>query len=180
MTDKNFVTLFHATNELSAGEMLQDAMGLDLNDYQKIVAEISARYGISEGTREKVFLRWTKGEDLNRGEYQGGVSFWSTFEEAAPFAEVYAQSAGEWKGPLIRMLIKAHARAIGVPFHSAAMQAIYTEVDRDFAGGSSPAVVVEVLIPISLVANKHRLGKGGEIYTNAKVPAQYIKQIHRI
>jgi hypothetical protein len=178
--NKNFIRLFHATNQFSAQKMLQSGMGLNLVDYEKILVEIAARYGISDQTREKVWAHWTRGEDLKRGEYQGGVSFWPTFEQATRFAEGYAQSAGEWKGPLIKMLIKAHARALGVSFRSPAIQALYAEVDRDFAGGSSPAVVVEVWLPRGLVANKDRLDEGCEIYTDSKVPAQYIKQIHLV
>ena len=180
MPDKNLVVLFHATNEFSAQKMLQSGMGLDLSDYEKIVAEVSVRYDIADQTRERVLSNWTKGEDLSRGEYRGGVSFWQTFEMAARFAEVYAKSAGEWKGPLIKMLIKAHARAISVSFRSEVIQTIYAEVCRDFTGSSSPAVVVEVLLPLSLVANKNRLGEDCEIYTNSKVPAQYIRQIHQV
>lgn len=174
------ITLFHATNELSSRNMLKNGIGLNLNDYKQIVNKIALKYKITNKVIDRVFHRWTKHEDINRIEYQGGVCFYPNFEMSKDISELYAKMGGEWKGLLIEMLIKSHARYIKKSFNSNEIQRIYHEIKRDFTGQSSKPVVVEVRIPQKMIVNQREIGENVELYTRRKVSSKYIVAIHRI
>lgn len=177
---KDFITLFHATNKLSAKKMIDSGMGLNINDYKNLVQDIANKVGISNKVITRVFSNWTRNENINRGEYQGGVSFYPTFNQARDIAKTYAEMAGEWKGNLIEMLIKSYARDIGRSFNCTEIQNIYNDVKENFTGALSTPVVVEVLIPEDMIVNKEDIGDDVELYTNDKVSSKYIRHIHVI
>jgi hypothetical protein len=167
--------LYHATDLDSAKNMLKMGIGLDLEDYRNLLNKIAQKYKIPIFLVEKALVAWTRNEDITRGEYQGGVSFFPNIKDAKLIALIYASGAGEWKGNLLNIFIKKYARYLKVSFNSLEMQSIYKQV----LGRDIP-VIVEVNLPVNLISNKENIRGDCELYTNSKVPSKYIIKIHKI
>ncbi|MFH1823843.1 MAG: hypothetical protein ABH873_01280 [Candidatus Firestonebacteria bacterium] len=174
------VILYHGTNLFSAINMKKEGMGLNLNDYKNLILDISKEYNIPEAIGNKSFEHWTKHEDINRGEFQGGVSFFQDFKSAKNIASIYAKMGGEWRGHLIDILLKKFARYKKVSFNSNPIKKIYKQVMLKYVGSFSKPVVVKVRIPISFIKNKKDIGKDIELYTLTKVPKKYILEVKEV
>ena len=157
--------------------MLKNGVGLNITDYKAMLNSAAKEHKISKKAIDNAFNNCTRGKDLNRGEYQGGVSFLPTLEQAKAIAKPYAKSAGEWKGNLLDIFVKAHARDIKKSFNSPEVQSIFLSVTKKYGGAKSAPVVVQVTVPVSAIVNKKDIGQGVELYTSQKVPARYIDKI---
>ena len=176
----NLIKLYHATNYNSAKNMLKNGIGLDLKDYRNLLTKIAKEYNIPISLIEKTLKHWMRNEDPNRMEYQGGVSFFPSYDQAKKIADMYGKMGGEWKGLLLNMFIKKFALYSKKPFNSPEMKHIYDKVIRKYGGVSSNPVVVEVDLPKKFIVNKSNIGTNYELFTKSKVLNKYITKIHKV
>lgn len=149
----------------SANLMKVHDIGLDMNDYRKLAADVASEAGVDA----QMFAKHLKAIE-NDGEANGGVSFFQSFE-AAERIKHYAALGGEWRELTVSNFLKSAARKLKVPY------AQLKPILQKYIGSSSRAVVVVVDLPIALVANQNALGSSKEIYTKSKVSAKFIVNV---
>lgn len=135
------------------------------NDYHEFSYEIATLTNVPVEKLHKIIK-----EVENDSETNGGVSFWQHEENAIRIAH-YATLGGEWKGNIVKRMLKIAARLNKIRYEN------YTSLFISLTGSNTPAVIVLTEIPQNLVINQGDIGKNSELYTYEKVPAKYIKEI---
>lgn len=154
--------LYHSTNVFSAERMLKYGMGLDMSDYSILAKEIAKTCK----TPVNIFDNILDGIK-NDGEANGGVSFMPTMEQALKLDHL-GRCGGEWRGSIVRAMLKRVAR-----YHKVKYEMVKHHINT-FTGGDTPSCIVTVDLPVEFIVNKAKIGKGVELYTNVKVFPMFI------
>lgn len=163
------ITVYHQTNLNSANEMLKTGIGLNIDWYNKAFQEIGNYYNIPIES----FSKFSK-ELCKQSETQGGVSFFQNYKQCVTH-DFYGKHGGEYRGNIIKGVLKKTARLKKIKLAELPGLNMFLEKYNII---HSPVVVLKVILPLKYIVNKNDVNSVYELYTNKKVPKEYIDTIY--
>lgn len=162
------IRLFHGTSEFAYQKIQATGfIGINEDDYTDYVNDIFDILNVPLEKRCRFITRMR--QEVKEYAPNGSVSFFPTWREHENYLKLIGSQLGEGFGNTLQHAIKYASRVTKTAYRNNLQQVPFLH--------NQQVVVLEVNLPVNLIANQDDIGSTCELYTNGKVPIRYIQDI---